>query len=393
MQQPAYPSCATSVLRVGRGASGYTIPIRSGDQNNKAENISVSIPPGPGHVRVFYREPGSPACANPADKPAQGIFVTMRVEPYNPLATLVCAPGQTQCGGTSCDSLADDPQNCGACGTTCSTPNGTARCDGGLCGVAACNPGRGSCDGSAGNGCETDTSTSTANCGACNNSCSSQNASATSCSAGICNPTCSSGFGNCDGNGVNGCETLFDTDPNNCGACAMKCSNNHITAPSCSGAQCVGGCDGGYADCNADKRVDGCEVNTNQSFSNCGGCGASCSTNNVTPACTSGQCTGTCSAGFADCDTNKRTNGCEANLMTSPSHCGACGNACTFPNGTGTCSGGTCVLVGCFGSFRNCDGNQTNGCETNTKDNASNCGACGNACAAGKACISGVCQP
>jgi hypothetical protein len=47
-----------------------------------------------------------------------------------------------------------------------------------------------------------------------------------------------------------------------------------------------------------------------------------------TVTCTSGVCSGTCKPGFADCDGNKQTNGCEIQLGTT-TNCSACGDDCT----------------------------------------------------------------
>ena len=42
-----------------------------------------------------------------------------------------------------------------------------------------------------------------------------------------------------------------------------------------------GACTGGFADCNGNKQIDGCEVNTTTDHSNCGACGAACSNSNI----------------------------------------------------------------------------------------------------------------
>jgi type VI secretion system secreted protein VgrG len=60
----------------------------------------------------------------------------------------------------------------------------------------------------------------------------------------------------------------------------------------------------------------------------CGSCGRTCSANGVAPACSAGQCAGVCLDHRADCNANLLDDGCEVDLMTSPLHCGACGNAC-----------------------------------------------------------------
>lgn len=176
----------------------------------------------------------------------------------------------------------------------------------------------------------TDTQIDPQNCGAANVVCPTANLVPPLCRSGACTDECVTGYRNCDTSAANGCETALNT-VNNCGACGIKCSTNHITAACGSPAgPCNGACNSGYADCNANKQTDGCEVNVMASATNCGTCGAACSTNNIAAACSGGQCTGTCAAWFGDCDANKRTNGCEASL-TTVSNCGTCGRVCGSP--------------------------------------------------------------
>ncbi len=98
------------------------------------------------------------------------------------VCTSTCAAPTTNCSGV-CRDLANDANNCNACGTVCTRTNGVAGCASGACTLAACNTGFGNCDGNAANGCETNTGTSVTNCGVCGNSCQFANAAA-SCVAG-----------------------------------------------------------------------------------------------------------------------------------------------------------------------------------------------------------------
>src|SRR5581483_8858313 len=101
-------------------------------------------------------------------------------------------------------------------------------------------------------------------------------------------------------------------------------------------------CAAGFADCNNNKLTDGCEVNLDTT-SNCGGCGIVCSSNNITAACPSGVCNGACNAGFSDCNGNKQTDGCERATSNDPNNCGGCGVVCSLNNmATDTCAGGVC---------------------------------------------------
>ena len=70
-----------------------------------------------------------------------------------------CPPGTADCDrdhGNGCEAtLADDPKNCGVCGTDCTIPNTDTGCMGGTCRVIHCSPGFCDEDGDAENGCET----------------------------------------------------------------------------------------------------------------------------------------------------------------------------------------------------------------------------------------------
>ena len=96
---------------------------------------------------------------------------------------------------------------------------------------------------------------------------------------------------------------------------------------------------------------------------NCGGCGHVCPSGPHSEAtCSFEACGLHCDAGFADCN-QIPTDGCEVNLAYDPANCGACGTNCAAPNATGVCDAGQCGLV-CNVGFSNCDGIQSNGCET-----------------------------
>jgi hypothetical protein len=90
------------------------------------------------------------------------------------LGTLMCMGGGVVCAGATgptfevcdmldqdCDGnptngfdLATDPVNCGMCGNVCNLPNAFEGCAGGMCTIAACQPGFHDNDGMAGTGCE-----------------------------------------------------------------------------------------------------------------------------------------------------------------------------------------------------------------------------------------------
>jgi hypothetical protein len=152
-------------------------------------------------------------------------------------------------------------------------------------------------------------------------------------------------------------------------------------------------CPAGFQDCN-NNVIDGCEINLQTDVSNCGACGVTCNLANATVACVSGVCSiVNCNTGFANCN-GIVADGCEVNLNTTVNNCGSCGNTCSFPNATAGCTGGTCVVVSCNTGFANCNGIAADGCEINLTTSVTNCGSCGNTCSfpnAFASCTGGTC--
>jgi len=306
-----------------------------------------------------------------------------------------CGPGLGDCDGSTANgcetTLATSVSHCGACGNACRLANATATCGSGRCAVLACNPGYADCDGNPTNGCEVDTRTSVGSCGRCGNACNATNGAAT-CAAGVCGITCASGFGDCDGMAANGCETNLNTTAARCGSCSVACAPANATGACTSGRCGVGSCNPGYADCDGSP-ANGCEVNLGTDPRHCGACPTVCSSTNGAPSCAAGLCRITCASGFADCD-GALGNGCETNVTTSATSCGACGSVCRPANAAPACVAGACRVASCNAGFADCDGSAANGCEVDTRASASHCGACGRACAAANAsstCAAGAC--
>ncbi len=342
-----------------------------------------------------------------------------------------CSAGQTCCSISPrvCANLNTDVNHCGACATACSTNHITRSCSGGSCSAGTCtspfldcnsNKQTDGCEvdprsdanncGSCGHVCTgtdpaccssgcVDLAYSNNNCGACGNVCTPTNGTLApaGCSAYTCHYICNTGYGDCNqavGNDLDGCETNTQTDPLNCGACSVACSNNHITTPTCASSACNGTCDTGYQDCDSNKTGNGCETHIAADPSNCGSCGNVCSSNHISsPTCTSSVCGGTCDTGWGECDGN-HGNGCEANLNTDPSNCSSCGHACSIAHGTAGCSSGSCTVASCDAGWADCNSNPGDGCET-PLNTTTNCGACGAACdtahSTPSSCTAGVC--
>jgi hypothetical protein len=141
-------------------------------------------------------------------------------------------------------------KHCGACNYNCEKlPNETTSCDGGVC-QWDCNALTRDCDLVRSNGCETPLNTNS-NCGACGTPCPPPgvaNVSSPTCSTGTCSWSCSPGWGTCDGNDANGCETDLTTTAR-CGACNNACPTTFNGFPTCINSQCGIGCRAGYQNC------------------------------------------------------------------------------------------------------------------------------------------------
>jgi hypothetical protein len=255
--------------------------------------------------------------------------------------------------------------------------------------VITCAAGYANCDVDEKNGCETPLNT-LADCGGCGTTCSPAHAQG-SCVTGSCAvASCTGTYADCDGDPANGCEVDTAADTDNCATCGHVCSNVHGT-PSCGTGVCSIQCDAGFGDCDVDP-ANGCETPTTGNVQACGGCGKTCAVQNGTPVCNGTTCAvGSCAAPFKDCN-GQYSDGCETNTATDLASCGACGNACNAVHAnSAACVSGACKLA-CSTGFGDCDGVGSNGCETTLGTNL-NCSACGDVCPAGRACTSGACTP
>jgi hypothetical protein len=298
-----------------------------------------------------------------------------------------CNTGFRDCDGlqsTGCEAdVARSLEHCGSCGVRCAPANAaSARCEEGRCFVSACNTLYGDCNNDPADGCETDLARSTDHCGACNTRCTATGGTAV-CNVGRCGVSrCDPGRGDCDGNAGNGCETSLRDTLAHCGACGAACPALPRATTVCRDARCaIGSCNNGWGDCNTNP-ADGCETDLTAAVNHCGACGRRCALARAVADCTSGRCTvASCERGFGNCDNNAE-NGCETNVNNTVAHCGRCDNACPArANASRTCSGGQCGFQ-CNTGFGNCDGNAGNGCETNVTSSMAHCGGCGRVCTA-----------
>ena len=187
--------------------------------------------------------------------------------------------------------------------------------------------------------------------------------------------TCPSGEKECGGKCVLSTDLRFGCNPNACGG---ACSAANAPA-SCQNNVCTPGqCRPGFKDCN-NNPSDGCEADLTTS-PNCGACGVTCGANQV---CTANGCAASCPGQTVQCGTR-----C-LDLNTSIMGCGSCNTQCLSSLGTGTCNAGSCSMV-CDPGASLCGG----AC-VDTQSDPLHCGGCG-ACpaapeGASSACKQGVC--
>ena len=158
----------------------------------------------------------------------------------------------------------------------CTLPNAEGVCAGGACTVKACAAGFGNCDGEHANGCETDTNTSAQHCGACNDPCGpNQTCVDKVCTGGTTCPTCP-GDKVCNEATDGFCSCPVDK-PVQCEFNSARCSADPNTDSKRCGFHCYD-CElsfaPGYRCCNG-QCVNGCGPNTSGSCQE-GPCGANC---------------------------------------------------------------------------------------------------------------------
>ncbi len=91
------------------------------------------------------------------------------------------------------------------------------------------------------------------------------------------------------------------------------------------------------------------------------------------------------------CGNNPSIHACGdacVNILSDTSNCGACGNVCAANQ---VCTAAVCLVPCGTPGYSNCNGFIIDGCEVNTESDHANCGACGHACGPAQTCSSGSC--
>jgi len=393
--------CTTNTYPVGGTASGVlrpglTLSNNGGDLIDVGADGSFVFPAAVTSLQRYLvrveTSPPTQACVVAGFEGAIGGAAVSDVT-----VTCTCAPTLGNCDGNpanGCEtSTLVDVAHCGGCGVDCRGvfPNAGVTCSNGACQMGACQAGFGDCGGGAVDGCETSLTSDPNHCGGCSTVCGAAPNAVAACQAQACTFTCTAGFGNCDGSAGNGCETDLNTAVLHCGGCLTACSAPaHATAACLAGACGLGACDPGFANCDG-QVANGCEAALATDRLHCGACLNACSFPNASGACAASTCgLGTCDAGFADCNASL-PDGCEIDTRSDGRNCNACGNVCTLPHAQPSCGGGACNTARCDAGFGDCDGAVGNGCERPTTDDPANCGGCNAACASDRVCRAGGC--
>lgn len=148
------------------------------------------------------------------------------------------------------------------------------------------------------------------------------------------------------------------------------CGNSCGLDGRCIANRCT--CEEGFTACG------GVCVDTLRDTSHCGACDSRCTSTSGVPLCEEGICELDCPLGTGSCDGNT-SNGCETDTTTT-ANCGGCGNVCTGPLGDAECVANRCTSLTCAPGSADCDGLRPTGCEINLTDDIDNCGVCGVSC-------------
>lgn len=274
--------------------------------------------------------------------------------------SVLCNDGR--CIATSCDAgyhvyegncEPDSPERCGPLAVNCLTSNygcEAAECNNGKCVVTQCNPKFFIDDN---NTCRLSDND---NCGAIDHRCSAGEF----CSLGECKSTCEPDQTPCTNQDTGSvtCADL-DTNPDNCGACGVKCNTDVIPnsiAVECNRGQCIAT----HCDSNSYLQDGKCIESTPLI---CGNAKKDCTEleGQLAVLCIDNECVvKSCQGGYilasnrcSKCDSSKPStcnNQC-VNKNTDVKHCGSCGKECKtsdFPHSTSVvCQSGSCRIQSC----------------------------------------------
>jgi hypothetical protein len=174
------------------------------------------------------------------------------------------------------------------------------------------------------------------NCGKCGTVCSS----GTVCALGTCSDGCAQPESKCTPDaGVPYCANLKN-DQQNCGVCGKSCG----ALETCVAGTCTNACTSSQTLCGSDSGAPYC-ANLTSDNANCGACGAACTGTFV--GCFDGGCASECASFQTLCAGDGGPAYC-ADLKSDNHNCGTCGKVCGNGTAcySGICVTGGCTLLG-----------------------------------------------
>jgi hypothetical protein len=329
----------------------------------------------------------------------------------NPQPPGKCPAGTIVCNN-DCINPNTDKNNCGGCSAPGCNPQGVQcasneacvdkkcviACPSGQCRDSATTCKATTTDGTVTscNGACINTKTDEANCGACGNVCSGNQA----CFNGACKPACPSG--QCFNSATNTC--VSPSQSGTCGTCVtQEDGSSTFSGTSCTGGQTCQTTDtaGTFAcACPSGTCLQNGQCVSPDQTATCGTCnggtfsGTSC-TGGQTCQPTNQPDTNACACPPGQC-TDAVSQSCVS--PTSTNTCGTCNGQTFVPSPTGqqcgtgqTCPSGQCIQTSCTSGATLCGSGATAYCAFTSSD-PQNCGTCGKQCnPATEVCSNGQC--
>ncbi|HVH41360.1 MAG TPA: hypothetical protein VM925_03425 [Labilithrix sp.] len=135
--------------------------------------------------------------------------------------------------GPLCVSVDDPLYGCAAADCSpCAVDGATPACVDGRCSISVCIAGRADCNNDATDGCEADLNALTS-CGACGVACPLAPHALPACASLACALACDVGWADCNADPLDGCETDLTIDTANCGKCGSRCLIGRCAAGAC----------------------------------------------------------------------------------------------------------------------------------------------------------------